>query len=86
MITWADRYGATFGKTAHLPASVFVEEKTLHYVPFVINTTTPKTVLTDDAPYESALPYMGCCRLYFSVIMLTGDVSPKETGLQIPPG
>ena len=22
-----------------------------------------KTVLTDDAPYESALPYMGCCPL-----------------------
>ena len=62
------------------------EQKALHYVPFVINTTTPKTVLTDDAPYKSALPYMGCCRLYFSVIMLTGDVSPKGTGFQIQPG
>ena len=61
------------------------EQKTLHYVPFVINTTTPKTVLTEDAPYESAVPYMGCCRLYFSVIMLTGAVFSKETGLQIQP-
>ena len=41
------------------------EQKTLHYVPFVINTTPPKAVLTDDAPYKSALPYMGCCRLFF---------------------
>ena len=62
------------------------EQKTLHYVPFVINTTTPKAVLTDDAPYKSALPYMGCCCLYFLAIMLTDHVSPKETGLHLGPG
>ena len=37
------------------------EQKKLQCVPFLINTTLWKTVLTDDAPYESALPYMGCC-------------------------
>ena len=39
------------------------EKKTLQYVPFLINTTVWKTVLTDDVPYKSALPYMGCCPL-----------------------
>ena len=62
------------------------EQKTLHYVPFLINTTTPKTVLTYDAPYKSALPYMGCGRLYFLAIMLTGHVSPKGTGLHMGTG
>ena len=62
------------------------KQKTLHYVPFLVNTTTPKTVLTDDAPYKSAVPYMGCGRLYFLAVMLTGYVSPKGTWLHMRHG